>query len=69
MSSKPRIALWDNARFLMLLLVVAGHMVESIRSEGLGPSWFYTFIYLFHMPVMMFIAGYFAHAEISWKAA
>lgn len=69
MSTKPRIALWDNARFVMLVLVVAGHMIEPIRSEGLGPSWFFTFIYLFHMPVMMFIAGYFARAEASWKAA
>lgn len=65
--SKDRVAFWDNAKFLMLVLVVAGHLTDGIRFDGLAPNAFYTLIYLFHMPVMIFITGYFSRPELSRK--
>lgn len=67
--NKNRVALWDNAKWLMLVLVIMGHIIEEIRPEDPTAYWIYTFIYLFHMPVMMFIGGFFSRAEVSWKAA
>lgn len=64
-----RVAIWDNAKFFVLVLVVAGHLMDGIRFDGLAANWLYTSIYLFHMPLMMFIAGYFSRAELSAKVA
>lgn len=64
----PRIALWDNARFLLIVLVVVGHMVSTVRTDSAFTFDLYAYIYLFHMPAMILLSGYFAHAEVSPKA-
>lgn len=49
---------YDNMKFILILLVVFGHLLEYIRgdiSENI-----YRIIYTFHMPVFVFISGYFA---------
>ena len=59
--SKQRLYLYDNLKFLLIILVVLGHMVDY------GGSAFSTdacrrtvlFIYAFHMPLFIFIAGLF----------
>ena len=49
----------DNARFILVLLVVLGHLLEI--SVGYGNNCdLYRVIYSFHMPVLLFISGYFA---------
>ena len=48
---------YDNMKFILILLVVFGHLLEYIRgdiSENIYR------IYTFHMPVFVFISGYFA---------
>ncbi|MEB4615259.1 acyltransferase family protein [Leucobacter sp. M11] len=65
---KPRIALWDNAHFFLIVLVVIGHTLSTVRTDsGLAFS-IYSYIYLFHMPAMLLISGYFAKTQVTPKA-
>jgi fucose 4-O-acetylase-like acetyltransferase len=47
----------DNAKFLAVLLVVAGHGLSGLRDAPLGASIF-NFFYLFHMPLFVMISGH-----------
>ncbi len=47
---------FDNAKYLAILLVVAGHAIESLRDVPAAHA-VYLFIYLFHMPVFIVITG------------
>ncbi|MGP4026051.1 acyltransferase family protein [Actinomadura sp. 3N407] len=47
----------DNAKYLAILLVAAGHGVASLRDVPLAAA-FYNFFYMFHMPVFVLISGY-----------
>lgn len=53
-----RLYKFDNIRFLLMFLVVLGHFLEVIHSE-VG-SQLYRVIYSFHMPLFIFVSGYFA---------
>jgi len=53
-----RIALWDNLRFFLVVLVVIGHFAENTVSSHLVRTVF-LFIYSFHMPAFIFISGLF----------
>ncbi|MBQ8975360.1 MAG: acyltransferase family protein [Oscillospiraceae bacterium] len=48
----------DNIRFILILLVVFGHLSEGV-SGGFAKS-LYNVIYCFHMPCFIFLTGYFA---------
>ena len=56
--SKKRIPYWDNIKGLLIILVVIGHLIESLPQGQLGLI--YKFIYLFHMPLFVFVSGYMA---------
>ena len=47
---------YDNIKFILIFLVVFGHMIENV--EKLNSL--YLIIYSFHMPVFVFVSGYFA---------
>ncbi len=64
---KPRIAVWDNARFVLIVLVVVAHTVSTVRSHTPLGYALYTFIYLFHMPAMIALSGLFSKAEATPK--
>ncbi|TCP30202.1 fucose 4-O-acetylase-like acetyltransferase [Scopulibacillus darangshiensis] len=50
---------FDNAKFILILLVVFGHSISPLK-DGNGVLFsLYKFIYLFHMPAFILIAGYF----------
>lgn len=72
MDENARIAKWDNARALLILLVVTGHIADgimetsSVEISNLMKS-IYIFIYMFHMPVFLFLAGLF-HKPYTRKA-
>lgn len=66
---KTRVALWDNARFILIVLVVAGHAISTIRTDTALGFGGYAFIYLFHMPAMIALSGLFAKPEATPKAA
>ncbi|WP_155348086.1 acyltransferase family protein [Acrocarpospora pleiomorpha] len=47
----------DNAKFLAIVLVVAGHLIEDLRDVQAAHA-LYFFVYLFHMPLFIVISGY-----------
>ncbi len=59
--SKERLYFFDNAKFLLVALVVIGHIIEPLREVSPFLRAVYIVIYLFHMPCFVMISGYFAH--------
>lgn len=63
-TTKNRDYLFDNYRTLLILLVVAGHFIETIYQNNWlleGLKWI---IYSFHVPAFVFISGYFSKKQI-----
>ena len=61
--SATRIPLWDNARFLAITLVVLGHALTKTTAATDSAYVLYTVIYLFHIPLFVFLSGYFSSAD------
>ncbi|QHS23180.1 acyltransferase family protein [Virgibacillus sp. MSP4-1] len=59
-SETKRDPYFDNARFILIFLVVIGHMISPYRDHSQLLDTAYKFIYTFHMPGFILIAGYFA---------
>ncbi len=59
---KPRVPLWDNARFLCVTLVVIGHGLQRLTVDSNNALTVYLVIYAFHMPAFAIISGYFSKA-------
>lgn len=57
--STQRVALWDNARFAAIALMVAGHTLTKMVGENDAAFTLYVFIYAFHVPVFVAVSGYF----------
>ncbi|MBM6618785.1 acyltransferase family protein [Bacillus suaedaesalsae] len=55
-----RDAYYDNAKFLLIFLVVFGHFIQSYVNDNKIVLTLYNTIYLFHMPAFILISGYFA---------
>jgi len=55
-----RTPLWDNARFLIIALVVVGHGVQRQSYDSDLAYGIYLVIYSFHMPLMLLLAGWFS---------
>lgn len=64
----PRVALWDHARFAVIVLVVVAHSISTIRTDSGFAYGLYAWIYLFHMPAMILLSGVFSKPEASPKA-
>ena len=68
MSTKTRVAKWDNVKFILILLVVIGHFLKSFLGNnepiGQGVS---LYIYFFHMPAFIFISGIFSKNCVDGK--
>ncbi|WP_169891149.1 acyltransferase family protein [Litchfieldia alkalitelluris] len=58
--SLNRNSYFDNARFILIVLVVFGHLISPFREESHFISTVYNFIYSFHMPAFILIAGFFS---------
>jgi fucose 4-O-acetylase-like acetyltransferase len=57
--AKERDYYFDNAKFILIFLVVFGHFISPIKGQN---EWLYTiynFIYTFHMPAFILIGGFF----------
>lgn len=54
----------DNIKFLMIFLIVFGHVLEMGNIQSGMFNIVYTGIYMFHMPVMVIISGYFSRVVI-----
>ena len=51
---------FDNCKAILIILVVLGHLIEPWIQSSYGVRAVYLFIYSFHIPVFVFISGYFA---------
>lgn len=52
--------LFDNLKSLLIFLVVFGHCIEKYIYDSNILKVLYFFIYTFHMPLFIFISGYFS---------
>lgn len=57
---RPRVPVWDNARFACVTLVVIGHGIQRLTADSDNALALYLFIYAFHMPAFAIISGYFS---------
>lgn len=57
---KERIFLFDNLKFFLIILVVMGHIIDPVINKSHFYQNLFTYIYLFHMPLFIFISGYFS---------
>ena len=61
---KGRLYFFDNAKFILIFLVVLAHSISSLKSNAfVSVTW--AVINYFHMPAMIFISGFFAKRYIS----
>ena len=58
--SKPRIELYDNIKGVLIVLVVIGHFMHPVHNDNPAISAGFDIIYLFHMPLFVFMSGLFA---------
>lgn len=63
-----RIARWDNLRFMLLLLVILGHLLQRITEQAPGTRevnmWLVS-IYSFHMPAFFMLSGMMSRHAVS----
>ncbi|WUI00612.1 acyltransferase family protein [Spirillospora sp. NBC_00431] len=57
---RQRDAYFDNVKFFLILLVVVGHVWEVFRKDSGAANAAYTVVYAFHMPLFVFVTGYFS---------
>lgn len=57
---KTRDTYWDSLKFVLIFLVVLGHMIEPYITSSKVILAVYNFIYLFHMPLFVFVSGRFS---------
>lgn len=55
-----RVPYFDNAKAILICLVVFGHMISKYIETESFLAKIYLFIYTFHMPAFVLISGYFA---------
>ncbi|WP_210479122.1 acyltransferase family protein [Naasia sp. SYSU D00948] len=61
---KVRVPLWDNARFIAIYLVVAGHAIQRLTGD-LEPAFaVYLAIYSFHIPLFVLVSGHFSKPRL-----
>nr|WP_017553127.1 acyltransferase family protein [Heyndrickxia coagulans] len=60
MSAAKRNSYFDNAKFILIYLVVLGHLISPFKTEDNFLFTLYTVIFLFHMPAFILISGYFS---------
>lgn len=53
----PRDYGFDNIKFILMFLVIFGHLLEFCEVPGGG--YLYQLIYIFHIPCFVFLSGYF----------
>jgi len=59
-STSKRSKYFDNAKFILIFLVVFGHIISPLKEHDGILFTLYTVIFLFHMPAFILISGYFA---------
>lgn len=60
MKSEERDYLFDNLKVLLILLVVLGHSLVKYISDDIVLRSIYLYIFIFHMPLFIYVSGYFS---------
>ncbi len=55
---KERNVFFDSLKFFLIALVILGHLIE-VNVRGRFETALYNMIYTFHMPLFIFVSGYF----------
>lgn len=55
-----RVYFFDNLKYVLILLVILGHLFEIYYDKSHVMKAGFNFIYLFHMPLFILISGYFS---------
>lgn len=63
-TSNQRIFIFDNVKALLIILVVLGHAADYYTDQFEAMRIFFFYIYLFHMPLFIFLAGLFSKSII-----
>lgn len=63
MKLKQRDADYCNLKFLLIFLVVYGHLIEGRLEESMLCNQIYRIIYTVHMPLFCFLSGFFMKGE------
>ncbi|MBR6254778.1 MAG: CapA family protein [Clostridiales bacterium] len=66
MEEKKRLILWDNAKGILIFLVVFGHFLYG-NTGGASARLVLTAIYAFHMPAFAFISGFFTKEKHDFR--
>ena len=53
---------WDNLKFILIYCVVLGHCLGCCTTSGLSVA-LWDFVYLFHIPLFVFISGRFSNIQ------
>lgn len=65
---KGRSNYFNNAKFILIILVVVGHMMSCIKDINHTAFQIDFFVYSFHMPAFILLSGYFSKkCATSWK--
>lgn len=59
-SPEGHIALFDNLKGLLIILVVLGHIAHPVHNTNPVLSFAFDVVYLFHMPLFVLMSGLFA---------
>ncbi len=59
MTENTRDTKWDNIKAVLIFTVVIGHIADLYTGESALARALYFYIYLFHMPLFIFISGLF----------
>ncbi len=62
---QSRVAKWDNAKAILIFLVVFGHAISSLISENEIIRCVFLWITAFHMPMFMFLTGLFSKSFVN----
>lgn len=65
-ASSGRDPWFDNAKLILVTLVVVGHSWVLLPEDSLARNWFYDFMYLWHMPAFLVVTGYLSRS-FTWS--
>lgn len=57
---------FDNAKMILVTLVVVGHSWVLLPADSLARNWLYDFMYLWHMPAFLVVTGYLSRS-FTWS--
>lgn len=63
---KAREYYFDTLKSVLIILVVLGHVLARCKGYWLNNG-LYNFIFFFHMPLFIFVSGYFTHVDNKTK--